>query len=47
MGSPVEEFMKNRKAVVLWYVKEVNLFGEGDLAQYATDFWRDVQDRIL
>ena len=36
-----------RQQAILWYVKEVNLYDGEDLAQYATDFWRDVQDRIL
>lgn len=36
-----------RAQVILWYVKEVNLYDGDDAAQYAGNFWRDVQDRIL
>lgn len=36
-----------RTRLVLWYVKEVNLSINLDDAQYATDFWRDLQDRVL
>jgi len=41
------ETMKTRKEVILWYVKEVNLYDGEDVAEYAGNFWRDVQDRIL
>lgn len=39
--------MSRRQTVILWYVKEVNLYDGDDLSRYASDFWRDVQDRIL
>jgi|ERR1700687_440600 len=32
---------------ILWYVKEVNLYDGEDVAEYATNFWRDLLDRVL
>jgi hypothetical protein len=32
---------------ILWYVKEVNLYNGEDVAEYATNFWRDLLDRVL
>jgi hypothetical protein len=36
-----------RMEKILWYVKEVNLYNGEDVAEYATNFWRDLLDRVL